>query len=589
MYLGKRNEDVSRSLRQNAFEEISLGDYDDSSRGKFLQDYIDLIGKLGKRHDSIYWWVTYTASKNRFASNLSHHLALFFSLVEKLRQNHERNILIINPPKEIVNSLEIYCRENSIDFKLLHSRFRSIRTKLKGICWQILGTGHFIYQTWKNTYLAKRHLHKRIAVKIHGMGDCYVLRSMIYSSSIDENGSYRDAFFGPLPDHLAKRHQDFIIVGGIIGDYRSIVKRIARNSDWVIIPQELFLKYMDPIRVVFGIYRNKISINEKIHLEGLDTTDILRLNIGQDFTIIETLRNYIYYYWMKKLIETVKVDTFTTTCENNPWERMCTLALRQYSPETTILGYQHTVVPQASANMFVSEYEKEVIPLPDKILTVGMASKNIIERYGVYEPGKIEESCALRFEYLFDIETRPRSRSNRILVALEGVFDVYHLVNYVLRELKEATDYQIKIRSHPALPLQSIMHMLNYDFASLPHVCLSENTSLQEDIDESDIVIYWGSTVALEALLMGKPIIHYDSGDVLSYDPLFECSFLKWIVNTNENLLNVIENIYGLTDEEFELQLSHAKEYLDDYFYRITEERLDKFIPTLRVEPAYGK
>lgn len=589
VYLGERNEGISHSLRQNAFEEISLDDYDDLTREKFLRDYIDLIGKLGRKHNSIYWWATYTASKNRFASSLSNHLSMFLSVVNLLRGDSQGVFLIINPPKEIVSSLKIYCRENSIDFELLHSPMGNIGAELKAICWQMLGIGHFVYQTWRNTHLAKRYLGKRVTERIQGMDECYVLRSILYSSSIDENGSYRDAFFGPLPDHLAKRQQDFVIVGGIIGDYRSIVKRIAKNSDWVIIPQELFLKYMDPIRVVFGVYRNRIRLNDRIYLEGLDTTDILKQNIGQDFRSVGTLRNYIYYFWMKKLIETVKVDTFTTTCENNPWERMCTLALKRYSPETMILGYQHTVVPQASANMFVSEYEKDVMPMPDKILTVGRTSKGIIERYGAYEPGKIEESCALRFEYLFDIETRPRGRSNQILVALEGVFDVYHLVNYVLRELKEATNYRVKIRSHPALPLQNIRHMLDYDLAAFPHVYLSENTSLQEDIDESGIVIYWGSTVALEALLMGKPIIHFDSGDILSYDPLFESSHLKWIVNVNENLPNMIENIYGLTDEEFELQLSRAKDYLDDYFYGVTEERLDKFMPTLRIEPAYGK
>ena len=101
---------------------------------------------------------------------------------------------------------------------------------------------------------------------------------------------------------------------------------------------------------------------------------------------------------------------------------------------------------------------------------------------------------------------------------------------------------------------------------------------MKDDLDESDMVIYWGSTVALEALMLGKPVINFDAGDALSYDPLFECHHLKWTVNKQTHLVEVIEKIYNMSDEEYEHQLKLAREYLGDYFYEITEERLDRFL-----------
>lgn len=578
LYLGEKKEDISQLLEEHTFREIKIDDYDDSSKDSFLQSYIDLIGKLGLKYNSIYWWATFTASKNRFVSTLSPNLFLYYSLVNTLKGNPEKDILVINPPKEICGSIRKYCRANSIDFKLLYKPVDGIFELLKHIAEQTINMVLFIFDSWQKIRIANKYLGEKFASEVQPESKYYVLRSWFYSSSINQDNEYRDSFFGTLPEYLVKKGKRLLIVAGVIGDYKSIVRKIANNKEYFIIPQELFLRYMDPIRVIIDIYCNKIKIKEKIDFEGFDVSHIVRAEIDKNFRSRGILSNYMYTYWMKRLLNTVEVDTFTTTCENNPWERMCTMALRQYSPDTKILGYQHNVLPQASANMFVSEYEKDRIPMPDRILTVGGAPKRIMERYGCYDTGRIQEACALRFEYLFNIQPKPRSRSNCILVALEGVFRVYQLVNYVLRELKESMDYKVNIRTHPAMPLRQIIHKLDYDIESFPHISLSENASLQQDLSESDMVIYWGSTVALEALMMGKPVIHFDSGDILSYDPLFECHHLKWVVNQHTTLLKVIEEIYDMSDEEFYLQLTQAKEYLDDYFYRITDERLSEFI-----------
>lgn len=580
IYLGEREADISHSLDLHHFEEITLNTYDDSSREQFLQSYIDLMGKLGAEHDSIYWWSTFTASKNRFASRLCFNLFLFSSVISKLRTDPKHDLLIINPPKEICSSLKQYCAANSIGFKLLHNRLSCIIDIPKYYGKQMVSNAFSTVRLWRNMHIAKKYFKKRFTIEVRTKNKCYVLRSWFYSNSITAKNEYNDSFFGKLPGHLVQKGKNLIVIAGIIGNYKSIAKAIAANNDYTIFPQEFFLRYRDPIRAVVNIYTHKITLKGDIDFEGLDVSDIIKSSIKQDFGNAGILENYIYYFWMKRLVATIDVDTFTTTCENNPWERMCIMALRRHSPGTTILGYQHTVVPQASANMFISKYEKDIVPMPDKILTVGVANKRIMERYGAYDSGEIEEACALRFEYLFNIQTRPRSRSNRILVALEGVFDVYHMVNYTVKELKESSDYKIKIRPHPALPLERISHLLDDDIVShpYPHMSISQNTTLKEDLEESDMVIYWGSTVAIEALMMGKPLIHFDSGDILSYDPLFECPHLKWIVDKNSNLPKTIEKIYTLSDEEYHFRLDHAREYLESYLCPNTEEGLDKFL-----------
>jgi len=93
-----------------------------------------------------------------------------------------------------------------------------------------------------------------------------------------------------------------------------------------------------------------------------------------------------------------------------------------------------------------------------------------------------------------------------------------------------------------------------------------------------DICIYWGSTVALESLSMGIPVIHFDMGTVFSYDPLFRCNALKWNISENDSLYQTIDNIYSITDDEYILQAQEAKNYIESHFYPVDENNLEKFI-----------
>ena len=47
------------------------------------------------------------------------------------------------------------------------------------------------------------------------------------------------------------------------------------------------------------------------------------------------------------------------TYENIAWENMFIMSLKQFSCNTKIIGYQHSVVPQSAAGMFIGKKEKE--------------------------------------------------------------------------------------------------------------------------------------------------------------------------------------------------------------------------------------
>jgi len=99
-----------------------------------------------------------------------------------------------------------------------------------------------------------------------------------------------------------------------------------------------------------------------------------------------------------------------------------------------------------------------------------------------------------------------------------------------------------------------------------------------DDLREADMIIHEGSTISLEALRMGIPVIYAASNEIISFDPLLGCNYLKWVVTKEEELGKAIETIYGLPDDEFYRQQSEARKYVSDYIYEVTEERLKDYI-----------
>ena len=576
IYFGELNTDACDLLEKYGISEVKRSKYDEKYRTRFLQEYIDLIGSISKQQDSLIWWATDIASKNRFTSKISFLLQQFQTAVETIAEEDYDHLIIINPSWVILDSLKKVLKNRSAQFVCLGSRFSKWKEICFGWCRRILS---ILFNTLRvsvrKSYFQKKLKHIIKKALSHSKSS-YVIKTFIYDHSFSGNGIYRDSFFGALPEFVKGKKQ-VLIYANILGNNKLCIEKIRKCVSHAILPVEIFLSYTDIWSALIRSLFCKIKIRKETLFFGYDVYDIVKNELLRTYNGI-SFYQFLHYWSTRKLLQLTYVETFLLTYENNPWEKMCMMAIREYSPKTKIIGYQHTVVPQASANMFISRKERDVIPMPDKILTVGETPKKIMERYGSFEEGQVDPSCGLRFEYLFEISKSERKKSGNILVVLEGIFEVYKMVNYVLRELQGNTKYQVTVRTHPVLPLNRMAHKLEHRIDDIPSFNISCNPSLKKDIEWADIVIYWGTTVALEALSVGKPVIHYEMDSVLSYDPLFECSHLKWVVSGKDHLVPVIQKIYSLSNEQFKAEQHEAKAYLSRYFFPVSEEGLNKFL-----------
>jgi hypothetical protein len=402
-----------------------------------------------------------------------------------------------------------------------------------------------------------------------------LIKTFIYNHSFSEEHNYKDVFFGKIPDLLNKKNK-VCIFAYIFGDYGYCLREIKECNSFKIVPVEFFARFFDMISALKTAFLSRIGVSKK-YFYGYEVSDIIRNELDLTWNGIQYYQ-LLHYWFLKRLLARLKTDTFLFTYENNPWEKMCISALKEVSPNTFIIGYQHTIVAHASANMFPSRYESESALLPDEILTVGRATKDIMERYGNFKDTPIRASCAVRFEYLFKTGRIQRKNERNILVALEGVKEVHRLAAYVLRELGGNGDYKVRIRTHPVLPWEYLEKRHGFNLARYPNFHLSPKGPVEADLEWAGVVIYWGSTVGLEALNIGRPVVHYSAGAILDYDPLFESSAFKWRVDENTRLAAVLEEINSLSEEEYISGWVKAKKYLDNYFFPVTEENMAGFM-----------
>ena len=524
----------------------------------------DYFSNISKINNNFMYWSSELSSKNRFTTNISQNFFKHYFLVKELSKIKDKNILILTNDFNIIKTIYMNFEKKFINSKNLFNSKIYIKEK---IYFFLKSKKIFSELKLLINLILKSFISKIYLKKININEKYYIIKTHTYYNQINKlNNS--DIFFGNLEKNFFNKN--YFKLAHFQNDYFKTLKFISKNK-YNIYPFEYFISTFQLLYLFIKKYFFKIKIYEsfknKINLDHIFTHEIQSSGIS--------LNHLSFYMVAKNLSKIINIKKIYLTYENIAWENSFIFGLKKFMPNIKIIGYQHTVVPQASVGMFTSSLDNKVKPLPDLILTNGSVTKNIINQYSKYPIGLLDSSCALRFNSSYNNSNKRRKISN-ILVVLEGIPEVHKLVNYILN-FSLNKNFNIIIRTHPVLPWKQIKNLLNISYTS-HKIIISENNSLHHDFKRSDICIYWGSAVCLDAIKYGLPVVHFDEGNYLSYDPLFELTQFKWIINNIYDLEIIIKKINELNNSEFENIRKNAQYYVDKYLHSITQKDINKFL-----------
>lgn len=549
---------------------------DNHRREEYLTAYISLVGKVNSAMNSRLWWATDFSSKNRFRTRLPHFLYDMIRIGEGANSETGAALLAESAPWQIRRSLIKHFARSGVQVKQ-----RFVSGALRDIILEFLkrlgGGFYHLFRLMFRHFYARLALRRKIQAVLGDQSAVYIIKTFVYDHSFAGDGSYQDVFFGPLPEYLTKNGKRIVFFADILGNFRDCMTKIAACPNAVILPIDYFGSLKDILKSVCEsiFYRPKVAGD--FYFGDYEVSDLINSDLSSGSGRIQPYQ-LLQYAQAGHLLAKIPVQCFLQTYENNPWEKMCIKAVRKNSPGTKILSYQHTVNPQASVNIYQGREDEKIAPLVDKVFTLGEISAEIIRTYSLSTGPSVEPACALQFAHLWKMSPYPRTRTKRILVATEGIMKASCLINYVLGQLKDSTEYEVIFRAHPVLPIRAMSSRFLFPLKDRPHFAESCGYSLQRDIERTDLMIYWGSMASLEALWMGKPLIHFDMDTLFSYDPLFNVSHLKWVVSEKDDLQKTLEEIYALSDAEYARRFDAAQIYLRRYFREVSEENMSKFL-----------
>lgn len=588
----KRSSKIIKSLEDLGLKAVLPGPISKELRDEFLRDYLNIMDILAVQngHD-LQWWATDLASKNRFTSPLPGLLNTFACCLEAIEDmsGQERLLVLVKPPWPVVCALQDSARRFGWDFRVLAWPWSRPLTRWNGKARTWVGIFKdclaSVLRIRKSRLKFGRSLWQRIGEK-----PVYLIKSFAYLRSFAEDNHYQDPFLGEISEFLSKSlgdKIDILTVAVSFGKRDECLKRMRCAKGNPVVPLEVFLTWRDVLKgfqeLLWGRLTRPFRISGGVSFLGHEIGTLLRDCLASGGWKIPFYQ-YLHLAAGVRIANTFKLYSCALTFEGNPWERMFISGIQQNNSQLPIYGYQHSVVPQAAAGVFISPREKENSPLPSSILTTGEITAGIIRRYGISSVDYVRTACALRYQYLYNIDYQEKSTDQDkllVLVALEGVWEVLPLLEYLLDQAPKCSNALFRVRAHPVLPLSKLLNRLGRRIKPGGNIEASSGGAVESDLEDSSVVLYWGTTVALEALMMGKPLIHFDRGDFLSYDPLFEFNDFKWTVGKNQELHAVLEEIRDLTEDRRAVLKERGRNYIRSYFYEVDDKSMSKFLPEI--------
>jgi hypothetical protein len=568
---------VTQLLEANGFMRCDQELQPSCDSDSFLEEYIKLIDQLAETNQSMFWWASELATKNRYLTQLPMELKQVL-LINRILKEDDFSVLVLIGVQPTVCS---WCRQNHRSKELIFSGGRPrgfLGLASSSLVLRLL----FIYRTLLQTiHLVGRVIYSRKVLSNKSRrqyleSESFVLvKTFVLANNIIEGKGFQDRIFGNLSGVFRKNGRNVFSLCHINRNYRQVVKKLRDHQLEHVCPYEWFLNILDVIKIASGMLIFSPRI-EKVLFFDLDVTTLVRKEYERSGASVSQCA---LFYVGRNIACNYVLEKVVLTFENRGWENSFISGLRAEVPDLSIIGYQHAVVSPSTAGMFLGLNEIELKARPSKILTVGEEPRRMLLRYGKFLPNEIETACALQYGWLQSVEMRQEIyRRNKILLMVEGVIEVHRIIYYCVASFRKIPQYELVIRTHPELLFTDIPLRTKIDLNEEKNISLSDADTLREDLDSADICIYWGSTTAIEALSLGIPLIHFDMGTPLSYDPLLKCKALKWTISEYDSLSDTINDIYMMDESRFLDEAERAKKFVSQYFTPVTPQGIDKFL-----------
>ena len=215
------------------------------------------------------------------------------------------------------------------------------------------------------------------------------------------------------------------------------------------------------------------------------------------------------------------------TLEGHSWERVLSYKLKEKFSNLIVIGYQFSVISKNTNSLFLklgNNFETDFIFTKNKI------HKKLFVKKG-FNPNKIKVLGNLKKS---NIKMTKNKKLNNIIICPEALnYENEVMFEFAKKCAREIKDFNFIFRQHP-----------NYDkdFISEYKNLLISRKSLHNDLLNSKILIYRGSSVCFEAATYKILPLYLKIKNEISIDPLYKFQKKEFKILTVKDLKKIIYN-----------------------------------------------
>jgi len=338
----------------------------------------------------------------------------------------------------------------------------------------------------------------------------------------------KDRYYNGLWDNLTPEQKDstFFVAtlsGMGIQEVKSTYKEL-RTSDRNFIIKEDYLKIKDLFFAITHGYRIQKLKVRPVKVLGVDVSPLIREELrllGGYSSALEALLNYRFVQGLSeaKLKLRLVIDWWENQCLDKAWNA----GFNKYYPYTPTVGYLGYVPRLMELQLYPSESEAQNFLLPKKIATIG---KGFVEAVKMYYPKlRVTNAPAFRFQHVWQAD-KSKERSDTspftVFVALpllaEESFYILRIVQNSLNDI-DLTGLRYWIKLHPTMSEEKLKNGFGRGWPDEFIICRGDSSDY---LPKADILISGTSSICMETLSLGIPVIVAVNLSGLTYNPIPE-------------------------------------------------------------------
>ena len=544
--------------------------------------FIELIDSVSRQHTkNIDWWVSSAASRNIFASPLFHYCCCLTLLQELIREK-EPVSEIITDSKAFKQIIEDYLAKQGVNARVTLARL-PVKQRLKELVRPIYVTFGLPLQHFLLFIIARqtRSLCKPLTSEPLTLIDTIVLPGYI------EKDRYYPGVLEPLSE---KEKEKVWFVPHLHGfrpwQYLQVVKRL-RKSERNFLLKDDFLKFGDYWclwRHLFRIRKLQIkpSFSREVDISPLVCEELTGfLGIGSSYV---PLLNFCFVKRLKQAGVNLRlvIDWF----ENQDIDKGWNSGFRRFFPDTKTKGYQGFIVSTHYLCMYPTEEEKRSAVIPHEIMVIGKRLEYSTRKFCF--DLQVMTAPAFRFRHVWQERNySPVANGYTILVALPIVVseavNILRLLVPAANEMADDTYFWIKL--HPTASQSQIKRAFG---SGWPEQFEFVGGDFSKCVEKSNLLISSASSVCMETLVKGIPVIVVGNRHGLTHNPIPEAitEDIWRMCYSLEEIKRAIQFYQNCSPEKIKEYEEFGKRIRKEYFEPVTEEGVMRF---LNLDESVGK